>query len=87
MYSNLRMSIFTEEEREGLEIPFLGAEDVIEEVITLMARLENDRLETEGSLRREKERVVRLNDRIDNLCLKRMRELPSIVQRGKLFHS
>ncbi|KAK3089571.1 hypothetical protein FSP39_004696 [Pinctada imbricata] len=67
--------------KEQLEIPYLGAEDVIDEVITLMARLENDRMETESNLRKEKERVVRLNDRIDNLCLKRMRELPSIVQR------
>lgn len=68
----------------GLDIPYLGAEDVIEEVITLLARLENDRVETEKTLKNEQERVVRLNNKIDNLCLRRMTELPSIVQRGNL---
>ncbi|XP_062617732.1 coiled-coil domain-containing protein 178-like [Saccostrea cucullata] len=72
----------TEEKPEGgLEIPYLGAEDVIEEVITLLARLENDKIETEKFLRNEEERVERLSNKIDNLCLRRMTELPAIVQR------
>lgn len=69
------------EQHGGLDIPYLGAEDVIEEVITLLARLENDRIDTEKSLKNEKDRVVRLNSKIDNLCLRRMTELPAIVQR------
>lgn len=69
------------EQQGGLDIPYLGAEDVIEEVITLLARLENDRIETEKGLKNEKDRVVRLNNKIDNLCLRRMTELPAIVQR------
>lgn len=76
--------LFTDTEQQGgLDIPYLGAEDVIEEVITLLARLENDRIETEKGLKNEKDRVVRLNNKIDNLCLRRMTELPAIVQRGK----
>lgn len=76
--------LFTDiEQQGGLDIPYLGAEDVIEEVITLLARLENDRIETEKGLKNEKDRVVRLNNKIDNLCLRRMTELPAIVQRGK----
>lgn len=76
--------LFTDTEQQGgLDISYLGAEDVIEEVITLLARLENDRIETEKGLKNEKDRVVRLNNKIDNLCLRRMTELPAIVQRGK----
>lgn len=55
---------------------------MIEEVITLLARLENDRAETEAALWNEKDKVVKLNNRIDALCLKRMNELPAAVQRG-----
>ena len=69
-------------------IPYLGAEDVIEEVMTLLARLENDRLETEEALVREKERVIRLGAKIDHFCTQRMVDLPAAVQRGKsLLHS
>lgn len=80
---NLFMLFTDTEQQGGLDIPYLGAEDVIEEVITLLARLENDRIETEKGLKNEKDRVVRLNNKIDNLCLRRMTELPAIVQRGK----
>ena len=73
----------SEQPTAGLDIPYLGAEDVIEEVITLLARLENDRLETQKNLTNEQDRVVRLNNKIDNLCWRRMTELPAIVQRGK----
>lgn len=61
--------------------PYLGAEDVIEEVLTLLARLENDRQETEKALEREKERVIRLVAKIDFHCKRRMKELPSVVQK------
>ncbi|XP_052059765.1 coiled-coil domain-containing protein 178-like isoform X2 [Mytilus californianus] len=68
-------------EEDGALLPYLGAEDVLDEVVTLLARLENDRVEILKSLENEKEKVVRLNDKIDHLCLVRMRELPIAVQR------
>jgi hypothetical protein len=37
------------------------------------------------SLVHEKEKVVRLNEKIDHLCLVRMRELPIAVQKGKIY--
>ncbi|XP_050402301.1 coiled-coil domain-containing protein 178 [Patella vulgata] len=62
-------------------LPYLGAEDVVEEIITLLARLEKDRQETEAEWKREKGKVSLLTQKIDGLCLKRLRELPAIVQR------
>lgn len=64
-------------------IPYLGADDVIDEVVTLLARLENDRQETEIAHQREKERVVRLANKIDSHCQRRITELPAVVQKGK----
>lgn len=69
-------------EEESCLLPYLGAEDVLDEVVTLLARLENDRLETLQGLHNEKDRVVKLNEKIDHLCLVRMRELPIAVQKG-----
>lgn len=66
-------------------LPYLGAEDVLDEIVTLLARLENDRMEILKSLVHEKEKVVRLNEKIDHLCLVRMRELPIAVQKGKIY--
>ena len=70
------------EEEGGLEIPYLGAEDVIDEVITLLARLESDRQDTQGRFKQEMETAVTLKKKIDDLCLRRLRELPILVQRG-----
>ncbi|XP_046357907.2 coiled-coil domain-containing protein 178-like [Haliotis rufescens] len=70
-----------EVENQGLDIPYLGAEDVIDEVITLLARLENDRHETEGKLGQERGKVSKLTTKIDDLCLRRLRDLPVLVQR------
>ena len=66
------------------EVPYLGAQDVIDEVMTLLARLENDRQEAQASYMNEIEKAQRLRDKIDDWQLKRMRELPSLVQRGTL---
>lgn len=66
-------------------VPYLGAEEAIEEVLTLLARLENDRQETENALQREKERVVRLGAKIDFHCRRRMKELPAVVQKGEFL--
>lgn len=62
-------------------MPFLGAEEVIEEVMTLLARLENDRQETEKAIEREGERVTKLTNKIDTLCRERMLTLPAMVQK------
>ena len=64
------------------EIPYLGADEVIEEVVTLLAKLEDDRQETLKSLRQERDRVGNLGAKIDSLASQRMSELPQAVQRG-----
>lgn len=64
----------------GLDVPYLGAEEVVDEVISLLARLENDRMEVINKLELENDKVVRLNRKIDRLCLKRMVEMPAVVQ-------
>ena len=50
--------------------------------MTLLARLENDRQETDMAHEREKERVQRLANKIDSHCQRRITELPEVVQRG-----
>ncbi|XP_060070324.1 coiled-coil domain-containing protein 178-like [Ylistrum balloti] len=70
-----------DDDYEGLDVPFLGAEEVVDEVITLLARLENDRQEVINRLEQEKEKVIRLNGKIDRLCLKRLVEMPAVVQK------
>lgn len=67
------------------ELPHLGAEEVIEEVITLLAKLENDRQETLVALQSERERSNTLRSKIDDLCRKRMTDLPMLVQQGEVF--
>ncbi|XP_076463347.1 coiled-coil domain-containing protein 178-like [Babylonia areolata] len=69
------------EQDMGLDIPYLGAEDVIEEVITLLARLEMDRQNTQLRFQQEMETAVTLKKKTDDLCLRRLRELPLLVQR------
>ncbi len=66
------------------EIPYLGAEDVIDEVITLLAKLENDRRETKKTLKDEKKRTEMLSSKIDNLSEQRLQALPEAVQKGKM---
>ena len=65
------------------DIPYLGAEEVIDEVITLLARLENDRRTSRQNLKKEKERMEMLQDNIDKLAMHRMAEFSESVQRGK----
>lgn len=69
---------------QGLEadIPYLGAEEVVDEVLTLLARLDKDRIETEESLKKEKNRVKMLGSEIDQLAEKRRLNLPAAVQAG-----
>ncbi|XP_041357079.1 coiled-coil domain-containing protein 178-like [Gigantopelta aegis] len=63
------------------ESPYLGADEVISEVIVLLARLDNERLETEKKLHLEHEKVARLSRKIDDLCMRRLRDLPILVQK------
>lgn len=70
-------------EHESPEVPFMGIEDVTEEVILLLARLETDRQETLKNLHKERERVKMLKSKINDLAEKRMKELPVAVQKGK----
>ncbi|XP_006822410.1 uncharacterized protein LOC102808581 [Saccoglossus kowalevskii] len=62
------------------EIPTLGAEEVIDETVTLLGRLETDRRDTADRLEEEKKRSDMLRARIDKLAEKRMYELPLAVQ-------
>lgn len=57
--------------------------DVIEEVISLLGRMESDRISTQDALVKERERVQKLRDEIDAQAYKRMHDLPLAVQRGK----
>ena len=57
--------------------------DVIEEVISLLGRMESDRVTTEQILAKEKERVQSLRDEIDSKAYKRLHDLPLAVQRGE----
>lgn len=68
------------ESQGTFDIPFLGAEDVIEEVVALLARLESDRQETGKSYANEEKRADNLKSRINRIHLKRMEELPLAVQ-------
>lgn len=55
--------------------------DIIEEVITLLGRMESDRLSTQDALVKERERVEFLRNEIDAQAYKRMFDLPLAVQR------
>lgn len=55
--------------------------DIIEEVITLLGRMESDRLSTQEALAIEQQRVQSLRDEIDSKAYKRMHDLPLAVQR------
>ena len=55
---------------------------VVEEVIRLMGRMEDDRLFTQQMLVSEKQRVHNLRSQIDELAFKRLMELPAAVQKG-----
>ena len=69
-------------EEPAFDIPYLGAEEVIDEVILLLARLENDRRETMDAFKKEEKRLSELENKIDGLAEQRMAELPRAVQLG-----
>ena len=69
------------------EVPYLGAEEVIDEVITLLARLERDRVDSKKALEQENQRSRMLKGKIDGLAVGRAEQLPVAVQAGRSHHS
>lgn len=53
-------------------------------MLSLINRIESDRLATEQALAREGGRVLTLHNEIDRHAYKRMYELPAAVQRGMI---
>lgn len=68
------------------EPELLPGHNIVEEVLTLLGRLETDRVNTEQMLVKEKERVKQLGRSIDEHACKRMHELPVAVQKGHWIH-
>ena len=64
-------------------VPYLGAEEVLEEVITLLARMEAERQDTEMKIKEERHRVKILAEKIDQLSQLALEQLPMAVQRGE----
>ena len=83
MHISIYGHIAEEEDIHTDELPYLGAQDVIDEVITLLARLENDRQITYDSYLQEIARANKLIEKIDELQLRKLREMPALVQRGE----
>ena len=75
------------EEDEDEDRWYLGTEEVIEETITLLAKLETDRQETLKTLTEERKRTGKLRQSIDDMAVRRLLDLPEYVQKGDLHHS
>ena len=73
---------------EGLQsdLPYLGADEVIEEVVVILAKLEKDRLETKAALQKERDRGRNLRTKIDTLAQYRLVNLPKAVQKGECYY-
>jgi hypothetical protein len=59
----------------------LRADDVLEEVLIILARLEHDRRRTEINLKKERQNVIILKNQIERWAMKRITELPIMVQK------
>ena len=57
-------------------------EEVLEEVLLLLARLDRERLRLINACEREQEIREKLRDNIDQWRLKRLKDLPLAVQKG-----
>ncbi|XP_064626138.1 coiled-coil domain-containing protein 178-like [Lineus longissimus] len=64
-----------------LDIPYLGAEEVLDEVMTLLGKLETDRIESMTQYKQQIHLVRNLGARIDGIAEHRMNELPKAVQK------
>ena len=67
----------------GDNLPHLGAGDVVDEVVALLAKLECERCEVLDALQRERQRSEVLKVRINEFCKKRLVDLPKAVQAGR----
>jgi hypothetical protein len=67
-------------------LPYLGAEEVIDEVILLLAKMESGRKDNLDSLAKERQRSEMLKTKIDSRSHQRMVDLPIAVQRGWFFY-
>lgn len=59
-------------------------EEILDEVLVLLARLDRERLRLIHLCERERDTRVRLKDNIDHWRLKRLQDLPLAVQKGLL---
>ena len=66
-------------------LPYLGAEEVIEEVVLLLAKMETGRKDHLDCLAKERQRSEMLKCKIDHYQSDRMLNLPVEVQKGKLY--
>jgi hypothetical protein len=66
-----------------LHIPYLGAEEVLDEVMTLLGKLETERIDCKTNHKQQKHIVENLGAKIDAYAEYRMNELPKAVQNGK----
>ena len=64
-------------------LPHLGAGDVIDEVVALLAKLECERFEVLEALQRERRRSQVLKLKINEFCKRRLVDLPKAVQAGE----
>ena len=82
VFSAPKIMVIKEEEEQT---PYLGADEVIEEVITLLARLEKDRQETEDMYNKERDKAILLAEKINTLSSEKLRDMPLAVQQGSLI--
>jgi hypothetical protein len=68
---------------EKEELGLVSGNGIVDEVLALLGRLETDRVNTEQTIQKERERVQQLRKAIDQHAYKRMQELPVCVQRGR----
>ena len=78
-----RSRSLTLEPIDEYQLPFLGGDEVVEEVIALLAKLENDRQETLEALKVQRVKSKQLKLKINEHCKKRLCDLPRAVQAGK----
>ncbi|XP_051738645.1 coiled-coil domain-containing protein 178 isoform X2 [Ctenopharyngodon idella] len=62
---------------------WMGATDVLMEVMSLVERLDLDRREAEKALQEEKEKAKKLLERLESLCLWKQNEFPIAMQKER----
>ncbi|XP_048030085.1 coiled-coil domain-containing protein 178 [Megalobrama amblycephala] len=74
---------FCEQESGVLTSLWMGATDVLMEVMSLIERLELDRREAEKALQEEKEKAKKILKRLESLCLWKQNEFPIAMQKER----